>query len=285
MYNGISEEIRFSTEDYKEGYIKGVEDSQSKKEEIKEVMDNSKSQDEFDKLVDTYLGNFYFNFYKRFAHKLKPMNYVRFLYLCSYMDYENRLVKKNGNKNVSIYEKELQSILNIGKTEYYNTKKELVENDLIIINEDKSVSINNKYCKKGKIIKNSMVVKIRMFNNGIRILYENCNPKEHKKLAFLFDIIKYCHYDYNIICHNPHETLEDKIIPINVKELCVLLGYKNVTDFKRKINTLKIDNKPVFDIHSINNKQVIQVNPQVYYNGNKLEHLKGLLVIFGICTE
>lgn len=285
MYNGISEEIRFNTEDYKEGYIKGVEDSQSKKEEIKEVMDNAKSQDEFDKLVDTYLGNFYFNFYKRFAHKLKPMNYVRFLYLCSYMDYENRLVKKNGNKNVSIYEKELQSILNIGKTEYYNTKKELVENDLIIINEDKSVSINNKYCKKGKIIKNSMVVKIRMFNNGIRILYENCNPKEHKKLAFLFDIIKYCHYDYNIICHNPHETLEDKIIPINVKELCVLLGYKNVTDFKRKINTLKIDNKPVFDIHSINNKQVIQVNPQVYYNGNKLEHLKGLLVVFGICTE
>ena len=38
MYNGISDEIRFNTEDYKEGYIKGVEDSQSKKEEIKEVI-------------------------------------------------------------------------------------------------------------------------------------------------------------------------------------------------------------------------------------------------------
>lgn len=189
MYNGISDKISFNTEDYKLGYLRGVEDSQSKKEELTEVIDNSKSQNEFDKLVDIYLGNFYFNFYKRFAHKLKPMNYVRFLYLCSYMDYENRLVKKNGNKNVSIYEKELQSILNIGKTEYYNTKKDLVENNLIIINKDKSVSINNKYCKKGKIIKNSMVVKIRMFNNGIRKLYENCNPKEHKKLAFLFDII------------------------------------------------------------------------------------------------
>lgn len=263
--------------------LAGVDKETLANEKSKEILGKIKDQDEFDKFVCSILGNFYFGFYKRIEDKIKPMNYVRFLYLCSYMDYQNRLVKRIGVKNFSIKENELEDILKLSRTECYKTKKELLESEMIIIDDDKSISINEKYCKKGKIIKNNMVSKIRIFNNGIKNLYENCNAKEHKKLAFLFDIIKYCHYDYNIICFNPSEELSDKIKVISVKELCSILGYKNITDFKRKMVNLKINSNPVFDIHNINNKEVIQINPSIYYNGNKLKELRSLCVVFDLC--
>lgn len=263
--------------------LAGVDKETLANEKSKEILEKIKDQDEFDKFVYSILGNFYFGFYKRIEDKIKPMNYVRFLYLCSYMDYQNRLVKRIGVKNFSIKEDELQEILRIGKTEYYNTKKELLDNEMIIVNDDKSICINENYCKKGKIVKNNMVSKIRIFNNGIKSLYESCNAKEHKKLAFLFDIIKYCHYDYNIICFNPSEELSDKIKTLSVKELCLELGYKNVTDFRRKMMNFKINNKPVFDIHTVNSKEVIQINPMIYYNGNKLDELRSVCVIFKLC--
>lgn len=255
-----------------------------KNEKQIEIMERLNEQNEMDKVINTYLGNFYFNFYGKLDNKLKPMNLVRFIYLCSYMDYENRLYKRVGIRNVSIYENELKDILNLGKTEYYSTKKELLDNDLIFINKDKSISINEYYCKKGKIEKNKSVVKMKMFNDGIRNLYENCTAKEHKKLSFLFDIIEYCHCEYNIICINPNETLDDQIKPINVKELCSILNFSNVTVFKNKLLDFKINNKPVFIIHNTNRKEAISINPQVYYNGNKLESLNGLLVLFGVLS-
>lgn len=144
MYNGISDEISFNTEDYKLGYLRGVEDSQRKKEETKEVIITKENQSEFQKrLLDTY-GSFYFNFYKRLS--IEGQFLFRFIYLCSFMNYDNYL--SNGRR--LLRESDLQDMLLLGKSEYYKTKDYLLEKDLISIDADGLISINSKYCKKGE---------------------------------------------------------------------------------------------------------------------------------------
>lgn len=95
MYNGISEEIINNDESYKLGYLRGVDDAQAKKEELKSVLDKINEQNEFQLFIKDTCGSFYFNFCKRLLDKIEPQYLTRFLYLCTYLDYEGRLVQKN----------------------------------------------------------------------------------------------------------------------------------------------------------------------------------------------
>lgn len=49
MYNGISEEIINNTEEFKLGYLRGVEDSQRKKDIVKEIVVTKDNQTDFQK--------------------------------------------------------------------------------------------------------------------------------------------------------------------------------------------------------------------------------------------
>ena len=150
MYNGVQIKEQ-ETDEYKEGYLQGVIDSQVKKEIIKDVMEMKEEQTDFHKrLLDTY-GSFYFNFYKR--TNIEGQFLFRFIYLCSFMNYDGYL--SDGRR--LLRETNLRDLLMLGNTEYYKTKKYLLEKELIFIDDKELVSVNNKYCKKVKYIKLSLL--------------------------------------------------------------------------------------------------------------------------------
>lgn len=278
MYNGISDEISFNTEDYKLGYLRGVEDSQRKKEETKEVIITKENQSEFQKrLLDTY-GSFYFNFYKRLS--IEGQFLFRFIYLCSFMNYDNYL--SNGRR--LLRESDLQDMLLLGKSEYYKTKDYLLEKDLISIDADGLISINSKYCKKGKINKTKVVEVIRMFNNSIQELYQKALPREHKKLAILLDILPYINYKYNIICYNPTEENIELIKPIKMPDLCEMLGYdrSNSSRIKKQLFSLRANGEKVIGLWQVENVDALLVNPRVYYKGGEDSGLDYLEALFSI---
>ena len=275
MYNGvqIKEQV---TGEYKEGYLQGVIDSQTKKEIIKDIIEMKEEQTEFHKrLLDTY-GSFYFNFYKRI--KIEGQFLFRFIYLCSFMNYDNYL--SNGRR--LLRESDLQDMLLLGKSEYYKTKDYLLGKDLISINAEGLISVNSKYCKKGKINKTKVVEVIRMFNNGIQELYQKALPREHKKLAILLDILPYINYKYNIICYNPTEENIELIKPIKMPDLCEMLGYdrSNSSRIKKQLFSLRVSGEKVIGLWQVENADALLVNPRVYYKGGEENGLDYLEAIF-----
>jgi len=257
---------------------------EQKKEKTQEILQWQKEKTEFQEAILDGCGHFYFNFYNRLLDKLKPQHLTRFLYLSCYINYDNLLVINKTTRHIPIYEEDLQSILKLSRTEVYSTKIELIEKELLIINDDKTLSINPKYCKKGDIMKNKKIGKTRMFENGIKELYEKSKPTEHKQLALLFQLLPYLNFGYNVICKNEDVTQEvlEHIHPYTLNEIADILGQTNITRFKKRLMDMTVNGESVVCINEIKNKKLITINPKVFYKGTRLEDLKYLQGLFNM---
>lgn len=255
---------------------------ENQKKSVKtDVIDKVNSRNDFQLFIKENFGSFYFNFYKRFLDKIEPQYLTRFLYLCTYLDYEGRLVKRVGKTNVLLKESELQFVLKLSRTETYNTKIVLINNNLIEV-KDNVIYINQDYCRKGDIMKNSKVQKVRMFDDGIRELYETSTKTEHKRLALLFQLLPYVNLRWNVICKNPKEEILEEIKPYSVKELMLLLEQTNITRFKKSLLDLTVNGKSVFMFNKKKNGDLLTVNPKVYYKGVNVDELKYLIGLFSV---
>lgn len=246
-----------------------------------DILDKVNSQNDFQLFIKENCGSFYFNFYKRLLDKIEPQYLTRFLYLCTYLDYEGRLVKRVGKTNVLLKESELQFILKLSRTETYNTKIVLINNNLIEV-KDNVIYINQEYCRKGDIMKNSKVQKVRMFNDGIRELYETSTKTEHKRLALLFQLLPYVNLRWNVICKNPKEEMLEEIKPYSIKELMLLLEQTNITRFKKNLLDLTVNGESVFMFNKKKKGDLLTVNPKVYYKGVNVNELKYLIGLFSV---
>lgn len=281
IQNGVSEEILDQNGEFLEGYLKGVEDSQRKREEKKDVLSRITEQSEFQLFVKDNYGSFYFNFYNRLLDKIEPQYLTRFLYLCTYLDYEGRLVQKKGCKNVCIKENELHFVLKLTSRETLNTKKELISKGFISV-KDNIIYINDKYCKRGDILKNKKIEKIRVFNYGIKDIYEASSKTEHKKLAILFQLLPFINLRWNVVCKNPDEELLENIQPYTIKELMILLKQTNITRFKRQLLELTVVKEAVIMINTNKYGDLLTVNPRVYYKGVNIDELSYLIRLFKV---
>ena len=206
---------------------------------------------------------------------LKPQYLTRALYLCSYMNYDNLLIEGKTHHK-PIYESDLIRIWNISRAEMFNTKKELIDLGILIVNENKTLSISDDFCKKGELMKNIKDEKARIFNDAIREIYEKAKPSEHKKLALLYKMLPYINLKWNMVCSNIDEEIKDLVQPIDVKTLCKLLNQSNVTKLKKDLLSLTVNGRPVVLMASVMNKSIILINPAVYYKGTRLEDVDNI---------
>ena len=196
------------------------------------------------------------------------------------MNYDNLL--SNGDRLLK--EDDLFDLLLLGKTECYKTKKYFIDNELITINKNKTILINDKLCKKGKIVKTKSIEVVRMFNDAIQELYKKSKPKEHKKLALLIKLLPMINLKYNIVCKNPSEENIENVEPYKMPELCELLGYEksNASKLKRDLFKLTINDELVIGIFEKVNGKAIYVNPLLYYKGTRLEDINSLITMFKV---
>ena len=252
---------------------------EQRKEKIIDIMQMKQEQTEFQKALLDHCGSFYFNFYKRFDD-MENQYLFRFIYLCTYMNYDNLL--SNGDRLLK--EDDLFDILLLGKTECYKTKKHFIDKGLIVINKNKTVLINKDLCKKGKITKTKSIEVVRMFNEAIQELYKKSKPKEHKKLALLIKLLPMINLRFNIVCKNPSEESIENVQPYKMPELCELLGYDrhNASKLKRDLFKLTINDELVIGIFEKGNGKAIYVNPLLYYKGTRLEDVNSLITMFKV---
>lgn len=256
----------------------------SKENHLKGVGDNTyyKSKQEFYKYIDEECGNFYFNYYNN--NECANQYDFRFIYLCTFMNYENRLIFGNSKGESKLMKKkDLFEVLKLSKVETYKTIDYFEGNNLLTIS-DKVIEINDSKCIRGKIEGNKKAV-VRMFDNTIKYLYETSNPKEHKKLALLIKILPYIHFGLNVVCKNPSETENKLIEPFSLTELAKELNYSTTQKLKKGLMDVKVNGEYVIMIAKIANKDMIVVNPKIYYKGNNLKEMKGIIALFDVVSK
>ena len=96
-----------------------------------------KKKDEFSKYMNSNFGSFYFNNYMKLLKKLNNNTALlfRFLYLCTYADYDGYLKYGNYSYGVNhgyMTEKDFDEVFKMSKAMITNLKKELYDNNLII---------------------------------------------------------------------------------------------------------------------------------------------------------
>lgn len=270
----ITQEIANTICDYLT-YEEQIEENKTineEKERIKELLNN---QSMLKRCIKERYGSFYFSYYNKMLNILKPQYLTRALYLCSYMNYDNLLVEGKTHHK-PIYESDLIRIWNISRAEMFNTKKELIDLGILIVNENKTLSISENFCKKGELMKNIKDEKARIFNDAIREIYEKAKPSEHKKLALLYKMLPYINLKWNMVCSNIDEEIKDLVQPIDVKTLCKLLNQSNVTKLKKDLLSLTVNGRPVVLMASVMNKSIILINPAIYYKGTRLEDVDNI---------
>lgn len=273
------EQYYHTTKDYQ--YIKDIE-SETKKANYIDYMNFNRELTEFEQLQKEYLGSFCFNFYSSLLTLNIGYQYLfRFAYLCTFIGWNDNKIYFGKSNNGLATETDLKEILNLKKDTFIDTKKVFLENKLIFINEDKTVTINKKYCKKGNI-NCDLRGGIKMYEYGIKELYENSKSTEHKRLGMLMQILPCVNYDWNVLCANPTETNEDNIIPLTLKDICRIVGYEesNSNRLKRDLLKIKVDGKYAICIHTMGNKTAISINPMIYYKGKRYDAMEHLIALF-----
>lgn len=263
-------------------YINKVKNKEEK-ERKKAFYDMQKVKTEFQEFISEELGNFYFNFYKILPDDLANQYKFRFLYLSCFIKHEDKLNRIGKKYQGFILEKELKDFLMLSPKEYCYTKKAFLKYNLIIINDDKTISVNKRYCLKGRLNrKESKQDYTRIFHNGIKELYEKSLSKDHKKIGLLVEMLPYVNYNHNILCFNPKEPDVNFIDPISVKNLCEIIGYsvENQARFKKQLLTIKVNNEYALLITDKGETQTITINPRIYYKGNDLDALKNIINYF-----
>lgn len=269
-------EDHITFEQWEIGYCGAVTDHLSEEQNKQEtVKKHVKNFSEIAELIRSF-GGFYFSCYKNLLKlKLDKQYMFRFMYLCTLMNYENKVEFGNAKgDNVLALEKDLQEILKLSKRETINTKNELIKNKLIIVNADKTISINNKYAIKGDIDKRKLKGSIRMMELGIQELYNKAKATEHKKLGLLIELLPYVNFTHNVLCKNPTETDIGKVDPLNLTEVMQLAEYKNLNRFKKDLLNLTVNDELVAKITETKHGKFIYINPRIFYKGNNVADLK-----------
>ena len=250
----------------------------------------AKSKDSFHRYLDDNFGKYFFHNYNSTMdkfyvnEKFESAMLFRFIYLCTYMDFDNclRFGSKFRNKHRAFMtERDLGEVLGLSARETINTKAFLYQIGVLKYDGDK-LKIDLCTTTRGELPKSYKQKSTRVFHDSIRELYENSKPMEHKRLGLLFRILPLINYKHNIVCENTSEDCITNVVSYDMKKLCKLVGYseKNHLRLKNDLFGIKIKGRNVIGIFEKQNKSMIVINPAIYYAGNRLDEVQAINNLF-----
>ena len=249
-----------------------------------------KKKDEFSKYMNSNCGSFYFNNYMKLLKKLNNNTALlfRFLYLCTYADYDGYLKYGNYSYGVNhgyMTEKDFDEVFKMSKAMITKLKKELYDNNLIIKSKiDDRLIINGSFYTRGELCLGDMLESSRVFDDGIKELYEKSNPREHKRIGVVIPLLPFLNKYHNILCNKPLERELKYIEPLTLREMCKIIGYDitNEDRLRKQLQNITVKNNPLVAYVSHAKAKFFVVNPALFYKGNCLDDLKGVINLFKV---
>lgn len=214
--------------------------------------------------------------FNRHAEVLTQADLSRLIVLGTYLNYNGVLIFDNARL---VKKSNMNEILGLGKSAYTEFYTKLISLGILMVVEDK-LYINRGYLFKGEIgrHRSTAVDKqyTRVYIDTVRALYNQTPSRSHKLLGMLFRLIPYINKEWNIVSHNPNETLLEAVKPMTLGELTTTLGYDSDNASKLKRDMLSITTKNGYravafvQAEQDTRKMKIFVNPQVIYGGNDI---------------
>ena len=183
--------------------------------------------------------------------------FFRFLYLCTYMNYDGYIIDSTQKVKKKIKYDDINNILGFKRTMFYKIMGYLIDKNFIKITKDKFVIINKAFATKGF---NNYKNRIKIFQNEFKKLYSSTYIKKHKKSGQLLYLFL---------------KLKEQKFTKSIKDLSHRLGVNciNTTNLKKDINDVEIN------IMKSKNK-INMFNPAIIYRGGLSGELKRSLEEF-----
>lgn len=130
-----------------------------------------------------------------------------------------------------------------------------------------------------------------MFIKSLRELYRQTPVKRHRYFGYLFLLLPFINWEYNVLCWNADEKDIDKINPMSLSDFCVAIGYDDSgrRNSKKLVNAY---NKLTFTFRGkemdvctylsdvATGKMYFVVNPYVLYRGHDRRKVEAFGVFF-----
>lgn len=238
------------------------------------------------KKMNYLLGGFvqvmYANNELLFNEILSPAEVSRVLYLSTFINYENMLVKKGlYNKDIPMTRKDIEKVMKLNRSAFNGFIKALKDKG-ILLEKDNVYYLSEKLFNKGKTKQKEGYT--RLFIQTTRRLYESCNSRKHKQLGYCFQLIPFIHYEQNRLCKNPNEQNIFNISNFTLKEICKLLKISTVNSsrFEKSLLNFTVtwegNEIPVIKRVTVNNSNTCFVfNPILVYASNNQAIRKTLI--------
>ncbi|MGN0488203.1 MAG: hypothetical protein ACI4HO_02945 [Ruminococcus sp.] len=200
-------------------------------------------------------------------------NITRLIYLSTYLSYDNNELRVSERRVLT--RNELSAVLGVSESTAERFWKE-VSPKYVSENGSGKLKLNQDIFVRGKM-KGLMSFYIKVFAKGMRDLYNSVPKSKHKALGYIFAMLPYINIEHNILCHNTDETDIDNIEPMSMQEFCREIGY----DYRHVDRLHNVFKSLTFDVgngkqelfcsiikNECTGKQLMIVNPKVFYSGN-----------------
>lgn len=223
-----------------------------------------------------------------FNNLLNPQDTFRFIFMSTFLDYNNNLLVTRGicNTKRPITKHEIMVDMRVNKKPFDLFWSNLIKNELIYEVEDKTY-VNPKYFVKGKVPKECGNEYSRIYIDTIKILYYGSVSKQHRSLGYILKLLPKMNYKTNYIVHNPNETNISMLKPYTLEEICEELRLStdksNMKKFYKSLNetTIKMDDNKeykVFTKITVDSKyDYFLINPLVVYKGKYMSDVNEML--------
>lgn len=290
--NALTGEV-FSEQELEDVYIETSSQREARKEYFKKKQE-TEIENYFMKEEYSEYGNFFWYLYRKNKLELEcltPIHTFRLMYLVTYMTYDGYL---KVNKRRYCSKNDLQKILKLKDTEFKNFYNAVIKNNILIVEENENGirykinpdifskgELNNELCEK---LNNKDLSIIRIYQDITRKLYETAKHNSYKRLGYLFQLIPYINKEYNLICINPEETDLEKVRPMELSDVCKLIGYsaRNQSILLKELLKITFTDKGTkysvftYVMSTVDDKPVVKmfINPSLYYAGSCKERVE-----------
>lgn len=183
------------------------------------------------------------------------------LYLQCFISYEDGLLVRANREKTPMTKADIQEVVGLKRSAFYEFFRAMTENDIIIANEDGTYSVNSAYHFKGNTDNPNV---IKSFTAKVRELYTGRNAK---KLGFIYKLLPYVHFETNTICTNPYEKDVRKVEQLTKKDIAKVTGVseKSVYSYLR---SMKLGDEHVFAEIRRGKERYYKLNPFIFYRKN-----------------
>lgn len=179
------------------------------------------------------------------------------LYLQTFINYEGLLVQANRDKT-PMTKADIQCVLGLKKTAFYEFFNAMISNEIIFEESNGQYRINPLYHFRGNT-NNAKVIK--SFTAKVRSLY---NPRNAKKLGFIYKVIPYIHYETNTVCANPFEQNVEQIEQLSKGDIADITHVSEKTVYSY-LRNMKLGDEFVFAEIRRGKTRYYKINPFIFY--------------------